>query len=253
MSDELKNENGAAVIDEKLVIDPALLEEIIKAGVLYGRKKNKTNPRMKRYIFTRRGNFEIIDIAQTLELIDKASKFLEGVVKKGEAILIIGTTPASKELVAAFGKKFNYPSVTERWLGGTLTNFKTISQRLQYYLKLKADMEAGRLEKYTKKERIAFAKEIERLKKLFTGLESLTKLPAAVIIVGATSHETALREARRLKIPVVALISSDADPDLIDYPIPSNDRARSSINWILQKLEKGLEEGLMQRPVVVKP
>ncbi len=236
-------ENEAVEVDERANIDQALLDEVVKAGILYGRKKTKTHPRMREYIYTTRNGIEIIDVARTLQLVDKAADFLKSVVKTGGSLLFVGTTPAAKETIIAVAKQGGSPYVTQRWLGGTLTNFKTIYQRLQYYLKLKSDMAAGRLEKYTKKERVGFSKEIARMDVLFGGLELLNKLPQALVVAGATTDETAVREALRLKIPIVALISTDSDPDLIDYPIPCNDRAKSSIAWVLEKLGKAVLEG----------
>ncbi len=242
MADEVKIEENQALVSEQAEIEPALLEELVKAGVLYGRKKTKTHPRMQPFIFTTRNGIEIIDVAQTLDLIGKAAEFLKEIVRRGGLILFLGTTPSAKDLVKNLAQKFGLPYVTERWMGGTLTNFKTINQRLQYFIKLRTDEATGRLEKYTKKERIQFAKEIGRLTILFGGLEPLTRLPDAIMIVDATEHTTAIREARRMKIPIICLMSTDADPDLIDYPVVANDRARSSIEWVLGKIEKAIAE-----------
>jgi small subunit ribosomal protein S2 len=134
--------------------------------------------------------------------------------------------------------KLDAPCVVERCLGGTITNFNTIFKRLQYYLKLKADRAAGKLEKYTKKERLQFDREIARMEKLFSGLEKLEKIPDALLVVDAAlkNHHTAVREANRMKIPVIAIINSDNDPDQISYPIPGNTRARASVEWVLNKI-----------------
>ncbi|MEK7554632.1 MAG: 30S ribosomal protein S2 [Patescibacteria group bacterium] len=247
--DEEKLAGDSANGAEKSNVDPALLEEMVKAGVLYGRRKSKTNPHMQRYIFTTRNGAEILDIVQTVPMIERAAQFIADVVRKHETILIVGTTPASREYVKALAEKFGYPYVTERWLGGTLTNFKTIFQRLQYYLKLKADRQAGRLEKYTKKERGQFDKEIERLEFLFKGLETITKLPYAILVVGVSSHEIVVREARRLKIPIVGILSSDADPDLVNYPVPANDFSKPSVQWVMKRFESAIEEARKQ-PIV---
>jgi len=224
-------------------VDTALLEEMTHAGILYGRKKTKTHPRMQKYIHTTRNGIEIIDIVQTVELVDQATTFLKGIIQKGGLILIAGTTPPAKELVREFSEKHALPYVVERWLGGTLTNFKTLSERLQYFLKLRADRIAGKLEKYTKKERLQFDKELARLTILFGGLEKLTKLPDALLVINASHHDTAIREARKLKIPIVAIMSNDADPDDITYPIPANDRGRQSIAWIVERLGVAITEG----------
>jgi small subunit ribosomal protein S2 len=232
-----ENEGGGGV-------DLALLEKMTEAGILYGRRKNKTHPRMRRFIFVTRNGSEIFDLEKTINYLEKAGDFLKSIAQKKSVILCVGTTPVARDLIKNFAKKFDYPFVVERWLGGTLTNFKTLSKRLQYYIKLKDDREAGRFERYTKKERLQFNKEIERLTKLFGGLEKLKQLPHAVLIIGSTSHDTAVREARIAKIPIVSIISTDADPEIINYPIPANDRARSSIALVLESLEKKVEEGI---------
>lgn len=251
MLDADRPNDTALIEDKESQVDPKILEELVKAGVLYGRKKSKTHPRMQRYIYTTRNGIEIIDVVQTLSLIDKAAEFLKSVAKNKGLILFVGSTPAAKEDVKALAEKLGYPFAAERWLGGTLTNFKTIHQRLEYYFKLKADRDAGKLEKYIKKERVGFDKEIARLSTLFSGLELLNQLPQALVVVGSTSHETAVREARRLHIPIVGIISSDADPEIIDYPIPANDRAKTSINWILERLGKAIEEAKTDTNILI--
>ncbi len=223
-------------------VDALLLDQMVKAGVAYGRKKTKTHPRMQRYIFGTRNGIEIMDVSQTVGLLEEAAKFLADIVKRKGILLFVGTTPAAREVVRALAERLGAPFVIQRWLGGTLTNYKTLSQRLQYFMKLRVDRDAGKLAKYTKKERLDFDKEIERMAKLFGGLEKLTALPEAVVIVDASSHTTAIREARALRIPIVAVMGSDADPDIIDHPIPANDRARASVTWVLDRLEKEVAE-----------
>jgi len=245
---EVVDEVSLGTSEEKSQADPVLLEAMVKAGGMFGRMKSKTHPRMQRYIFTTRNDVEILDIVQTIELLFRATQFITDIVKGRGIILFVGTTPAAKNQVKELAERFGYPHVTNRWLGGTLTNFKTIRERLNYYLKLKSDREAGRLEKYTKKERLGFDREIERLTKLMGGLEQLIALPQAVFIVGPTMHETAMREARRLKIPIVAIASSDADPDFIDYLIPANDRAKGSILWVIERFAQAIEKGKQELP-----
>jgi len=239
---EILEQTGSAA-DEGASIPAEILEEMGKAGVLYGRKKTKTHPRMRRYVFTTRNGIEILDIAQTVDLTNKAAAFLEGVIREKGLVLLVGTTPAAKEYVKALGEKLHFPYVSERWLGGTLTNFKTLSTRLQYFLKLRADRDAGRLEKYTKKERLQFDKELARMSVIFGGLEKMTELPKVILVFGATSHEIAIHEANRLSIPVVAVMANDADPDQIQYPIPANDRSRTSIGWVIERLATAMEAG----------
>ncbi|MEK7590082.1 MAG: 30S ribosomal protein S2 [Patescibacteria group bacterium] len=242
---ESEANNSTAVAEPSL--DLMILEEMTKVGVLYGRKKSKTHPRMKSFIFTTRNGVEIFDLPRVFAAIEKAQEFLRGIAKKGGLIMFVSTLPSSKELIASLGKKFGFPYVTERWLGGTLTNFKTLSDRTRYYMNLKADKETGKLAKYTKKEQTQFGKEIERLTVLFNGLETLNKLPDALIVVDAIEHETAVREAKRLKIPVVALINSDTNPETISYPIPGNSMAKSSVAWVLNKLEESISAGIKDK------
>lgn len=246
--EESESNNSTAVVEPSF--DSVILEEMTKAGILYGKKKSKTHPRMKSFIFTTRNGVEIFDLPKVFGAIEKAQEFLYDIAKKGGMIMFAGALPAAKELTLALGKQFNFPYVVERWLGGTLTNFKTISERIRYYMNLKADKETGKLEKYTKKEQSQFNKEIEKLTTLFSGLETLTKLPDALVIIDAIEHETAIREAKRMNIPVVALINSDTNPEIVAYPIPANSRARSSIAWILSKLEGSIAAGIKEKGLI---
>lgn len=257
---ELENNNQNTAVSEETsanaepsrTMDPMLLEEMVKAGVLYGRKKSKTHPRMKPYIYATRNGIEILDLPQTMEALEKAAEFLKETAKKDGMILCVGTNPASQDLVENFAKKFSFPYVIKRWLGGTLTNFKTISKRIQYYMNLKADKASGKLEKYTKKEQVEFGKQIEKMDGFFAGLERLAQLPKAIVIVNVNDHLTTVREAKKLKIPVVGILSTDTDPESVDYAVPANDNSRGSIAWILSKLESKIEEGIKEKPAEVK-
>ena len=225
-------------------VSEELLMEMIRAGLWYGRNRTKTHPKMRPYIFTNRTGIEIIDIAKTSQALDIALEFLKGVVLKGGRILFVGTQPSAKHRIEEITKKFGQPYVVNRWLGGTLTNFTTLSKRVDHFKKLKADRASGALAKYTKKEQSDFKKEIDRLATLFTGVEEMARLPEAVFVVNSNIHETAVREANKIKIPVVGVISTDTDPDFIQYPIPANDSATSSVNWILDRVDKAITEAL---------
>lgn len=219
-----------------------ILEEMMKAGVAYGRKKSKLNPKMKPYIFTSRSGMAIFDLSKTLEGIEKAIEFAKGKIVKGGRILVVGTQPAAKDLARKFAEDLKQFFVVERWLGGTLTNFKTISTRITHFRKLKADRETGKFEKYTKKERLLLDRDIEKFTGLFGGVETMETLPAVVFIIDPVVHDTALREAKKINIPVIAIISSDANPDLVQYPVAGNVGARSSISWILNKFVDALKD-----------
>lgn len=220
-----------------------MLEEMMKAGLFAGRKSSKTHPRMKPFIFGVRNRSSIIDLEETAKFVDKAMDFVKEKISGNGTILLVGTTPAAKKSVEELAKRLQFPFVTERWLGGTLTNFKTLSKRIAHFKKLKSDRESGRLDKYTKKERLDFDRQIEKMATMFSGLENMDNLPNVLFVVDVGANMIAVREAKRLKIPVVGVLNTDTDPELVEYPIPANDRSKSSIEWILGRLEKAVEEG----------
>lgn len=223
-------------------IDSELLMEMMKAGLMFGHKKSKTNPKFKKYIFITRNGVEIIDLIKTVELIEKAAEFLKSQIKEGKMILLVATQPAANLVMKSLAEKFNLPYVKNRWVGGLITNFKVISQRIEFFKKTKADMESGEFNKYTKKERVVINKNIDRMKKIFEGLETLTKAPDALLVIDASikGHATAIREARLKNIPIVAIIDSDDNPDFINYSIPANDHAKDSIEWVINRIDKQL-------------
>ncbi|MBI2514910.1 30S ribosomal protein S2 [Candidatus Wolfebacteria bacterium] len=224
--------------------DLAILEEMMRAGMMYGHKKSKTNPKFRPYIYTTRNGLEIIDLAQTIPALESAAEFLKGKIKEGAVVLVAATQPAARDAVEALAKKFNFSFINERWIGGLLTNFKVISSRIEYFKKIKADFDAGRFEKYTKKERVMINRDIDRMKKMFTGLENLLKVPDVLVIIDPIlkGHVTALREAKRLKIKTIAIVDSDDDPEAVDFPIPANDHSKASIDWIIEKISAYLEK-----------
>ena len=228
-------------------IDPAkmaVMEEMMKAGLFVGRRVSKTHPRMKPYIFGVRNGASVIDLEESSRLLNSAMEFVkEKLSSANKTLLLVGTQPTAKSSVEEFAKRLNLPYVTERWLGGTLTNFKTLSKRIDYFKKLKSDKETGRLEKYTKKERLDLDRQIQKMTKMFSGIEQMDFLPDVLVVVDVNAHLTAVREAKRVKIPIVGILNTDTDPELVNYPIPANDRSKLSIDWVLAKLEKAVEEG----------
>ncbi len=226
--------------------------EMIEAGVFYGRKKSKTHPKMKQYVLMNRGGIEVVNLAKTAEALEKALDFLKEKVRNGGVVLLVATQPAAEEGVRRLVARFNLSYVTDRWAGGTITNFKVLSKRVEYFKKLRGDFASGALEKYTKKERLGLEREMRRLKELFGGLENLTKEPDVLVTVDPNLHHTAVREANHAKIPVIALANVDANPDVIDYLVPGNDKARKSINWFLEKIEGAIAEGMAGRTELKK-
>ena len=230
----------------------AASQEMIDAGLFYGRKKNRTNPKMRQFVLTNRSGIEIIDLEKTAVCLERALAFIKEKVRNSGQILIVGTDPEAEAAVLGLADRFTLSSVTSRWAGGTLTNFKIISKRIEYFKKLVSDMAKGALEKYTKKERLGIEREINRLRHLFGGLQNLEKLPDVVLIINAHVHDAAVREANILKIPIVALGNVDTNPAQIDYLVPGNDKSRKSVEFFLNKISEAIAEGIATRPVVTE-
>jgi len=233
----------------------ASLRSMAEAGVFYGRKKSRTHPGMKEYIFATRNGIEIIDLEKTQAALDAAAEAVRACVAGGGLVVFVGTHPGSKERTEAIAKRFKLPYVVTRWLGGTLTNFKIISRRIDHFKKLREDIASGALDKYTKAERLGFQKEFNRLEKFLGGLEHLTRLPDMLITTNIEEHATAVREATRIKIPVVAITGTISNPATIRYSIPANDNGKASIEYLLTVLEGAIEKGMSERkaPEVVGP
>ncbi len=236
--EELDSEKEGPVDTAKLPV----LEEMMRAGLFLGHKKSKTHPRMKSYVYATRNGIEIIDISRTLEALEKALEFVKSKVAKGGSVMLVGTTPVAKQAVREYAEKLGMPYVVERWLGGTLTNFKTLSKRVAYFKKLKADKASGKLEKYTKKERLDIDREIIKLDTNFSGTENMESLPQVMFVVDATHNMIAVKEAKKMKIPVVAMMNTDLSPEIVEYPVPCNDRTKEGIRWVLEKLSMAVSE-----------
>ncbi|MBN2197956.1 30S ribosomal protein S2 [Candidatus Wolfebacteria bacterium] len=236
-----EKEINEEVIDKK---DEFVIREMMNVGLMYGHKKSKTNPKFKKYINITRNETEIIDLSQTLLFLDSAIDFMRIQIKEGKTILFVASQPAAREAVEKIAKKFNFSFINEKWIGGLLTNFKSVSGRIEHFKKVQDDFEKGKFDKYTKKERVMINRDIERMRKMFNGLENLTKLPDVVFIIDPSlkGHMAALRETKKINIPVIAILDSDDDPEKIDFPIPANDHTKIAIDWIINKIEKGLED-----------
>lgn len=237
---DLQQELTASSVSEE---DLTTVREMMKVGLMYGHKKSKTNPKFRKYIFGTRNGVEIIDLSQTLSALESWIEFLKNELKQGKTVLIVATQPAAREAIENLAKKFNFSFINDRWIGGLLTNFKVVGQRLEYFKKLQSDFEKGEFDKYTKKERVMINRNIFRMTKMFTGLENLTRLPDIIFIIDPSvkGHNTAIREAKIMRIKVAAILDSDDDPDLVKWPIPANDHAKMSIDWLINKISNSLE------------
>ncbi len=209
------------------------IQAMLKAGVHFGHRKSRWNPKMKPFIFGQKSEIHIIDLTKTLSYLKKALEFCSHLVSNGGKILFVGTMPQLKSLVAKAAQETQMPYVANRWLGGTLTNFDYIRKRVKYLIEQEKKLEAGEFERYTKFERGKIKKEIERMNEKMGGIKSMEKLPQAIFVCSAKHDYLAIKEARKKKISVIAITDTNADPDIIDYPIPGNDDAISSVSYIL--------------------
>ena len=218
-------------------IDQKKIQDMIQNGLQYGHRRSKTHPKAAPFILSTKNNIEIINLETTFFKLEEAKQAVKNVLDKKGLVLFVAAFPTSREAIKDIGLSLGQPYVLNRWTGGLLTNFKTISDRIKYYLDLKQKSETGELEKYTKKEQKDLAKELEKLDIKFSGLAKLTRKPDLVFIVDPGFNKTAVLEAIRSKIPVIAILDNDDNPTLINYPIPANDSSTSSISWILNEVK----------------
>lgn len=218
------------------------LEAMLKAGVHFGHKKSRWNPKMNSNIFGIRNGIHIIDLEKTLSHFEKALVKIDDVVKRNGLVLIIGTKKQAKDLVRGVSDKVEMPYVNERWLGGTFTNFGIIKKRVKYLVETREALEKGKLANLTKLERHKLNKRLDKIEEKMGGLVNMTRLPDLVVILDINKDEIALKEAKTAGIQVVALVDSNSDPDLVDYPIPANDDALSSLKYVLGVLLKRILE-----------
>lgn len=219
------------------------LKELLEAGVHFGHQTKRWNPKMKPYIFMEKNGIHIIDLQKTLESAERAREVIRKAVEKGQDVLFLGTKPQAKNAMREQAVRCGMPYVTERWLGGTLTNFNTIRKsldKLEYLEKIETD---GRIEQFSKKEALKLGKEKEKLLKSLGGIRSMTSIPALLFVVDTKKEINAVREAKKLGIPIVGLIDTNADPTEVDYPIPANDDAMRAINLFCKMVADACLEG----------
>ncbi len=226
--------------------DEKVLEEMVKAGLHFGHKKNKKNPKMEPYLFGVRNGVNVIDLYKTKEMLDKALDFLSKSVSQNKTVLLVGTKVQLKALVKEIAEECQIPYVNERWLGGTITNFDIIKKRVDHLKDLEKKREEGELEKYTKKERLDIDREIEALKIKFDGLKSLAKKPDIVIVLDMIYNDLAIKEAKDRGVKVIAIADTNANPEVVDYPIPANYDALPSVKYILERIKEVIEKAKIQ-------
>jgi small subunit ribosomal protein S2 len=223
------------------------MRQLLESGVHFGHQTRRWNPKMKRYIFTERNGIYIIDLRQTLDYIDQAYDFIRTTVAEGGNILFVGTKKQAQEAIAEQASRVGMPFVNHRWLGGMLTNFSTVFKRLQRMKELESIELTGTAEGFTKKETLQLQREKIKLTKTLGGLRDMSRVPAAVWIVDTKKEHIAVDEARKLGIPVIAVLDTNCDPDEVDFPIPGNDDAIRSAALLTRVVADAVASGLIAR------
>ena len=217
------------------------IEEMAKAGLQFGHSASRTNPKMKPYVIGMRGNIHIINLSKTIEKFKEALKFIQKLVLENKIILFVGTKVQTKSLIEKIAKECGFPYVNYRWLGGLITNFETIRSSVEKLKELEERKARKEFEKYTKKEQAKIEKRLEEMNLRLAGIKNLERLPDAVFIADINKDNLALIEARKKKIPVIAITDTNTDPTLVNFPIPANDDSIASVGYILDKIKEAIK------------
>ena len=219
------------------------MRDLLEAGVHFGHQTRRWNPKMKPYIFTERNGIYIINLQETMRELERAYRYAVSVGRSGGTILFVGTKKQAQEPLAAAASRAGMPYVTQRWLGGMLTNFETVRARVAHMKKLEAMIADGTMATLPKKEQILKGKELDKLRANLDGIRDMTSLPAAIFVVDTKREEIAIAEARRLNIPIIGMLDTNADPDVIDFPIPANDDAIRAVSLVANIIADAVLEG----------
>ncbi len=234
--------------------DTATIKQLLEAGAHFGHQTGRWNPRMKEYIFTKRNGIHIIDLEKTAVMLDKACDFIRDLITEGKTVLFVGTKKQAQESVEEEAKRCEMYYVNQRWLGGMLTNFSTIQARIDQLVRMEDQLSRGEFGRLTKKEILKINEKIEKMNRQMGGFKEMTTLPGVIFVIDPTKERIAIAEARRMGIPIVAIVDTNCNPDDVDYPIPANDDAIRAIKLICNKIAEAVLEGkagLEQIPVVL--
>jgi len=225
------------------------VQDLLEAGVHFGHQTSRWNPKMRKFIFAERNGIYIIDLKKTLRQIELAQELVKSVVSRGDRVLFVCTKKQLRQVIQGEAERSSSFHVTERWLGGMLTNFATIKKQIRRLRELERGQEEGAFDFYTKKERLMLDRERERLEKYLVGVKDMARLPGALFVVDAKKEKIAVAEANKLGIPVVAIVDTNADPDVITVPVPGNDDAIRSVSLITAALSDVIKEARQQMPM----
>ena len=222
-------------------------KELLEAGVHYGHMRKKWNPKMRQYIFAERKGVHIIDLNRTIECLDDAAAALKSIAKSGRKILFVATKKQARDIITEAAKSVNMPYVTDRWLGGMMTNFSTIRRSIKKMESIDKMLKDATLTSITKKERLTLQRERIKLEKVLGGISKLNRLPAAMFVVDITHEHLAITEAQKLGINTVAMVDTNSNPNLVDFPIPAHDDANKAVSVITRHIVEAIKEGLAER------
>ncbi len=232
-------------------LEPITMKSLLEAGVHFGHQTRRWNPRMRRYIFTQRNGIHIIDLQQTMGLITDAYRAMVDIGASGGKVLFVGTKKQAQDVIASEADRVGHWYVNQRWLGGTLTNFQTIKARIDYMKNLQEQRDTGYLARLPKKETVRLSHTLEKLEKYFTGLREMDRLPAALFVIDIGKEDICIAEARRLNIPIFAIVDTDCDPGQVTHAVPGNDDAVRSIRLITGRMATAIEEGQAYREAML--
>jgi small subunit ribosomal protein S2 len=228
------------------------MKSLLEAGVHFGHQTRRWNPRMKRYIFTQRNGIHIIDLQQTLGLINEAYRAMVQVAAEGGKVLFVGTKKQAQEVVQSEAERCGMWYVNQRWLGGTLTNFQTIRSRINYMIELQQKKEQGYFRLLPKKEAVKLEETLAKLEKYFLGIKNMTAVPRAIFVIDICKEDICIAEAQRMGVKIFAIVDTDCDPDKVDHAIPGNDDAVRSIRLITSRMATAVLEGVAQREAILQ-
>lgn len=219
------------------------IEEMLKAGMHFGHRTSRWHPKAAPFIFGQRNGVHIIDLVKSRKMLQEALEFIKKNVQEGKIIMFVGTKTQAKEKIKSLGKGTDMPYVSEKWLGGCITNFSVIKKSIKRYNDLSEQKKLGKLDKYTKKERLEMDREMEKLEMKVGGLTKLNKVPDIIFVWDIKNEKTAVKEAKKKNIPIIAVCDTNVNPEVIDYIIPANDDATKTIKLVLHYIKEAVEEG----------
>lgn len=234
------------------MVEIPTLRQLLEAGAHFGHKKERSYPKSRPYVYVLKDQIYVINLEKTRDALQNVMKYLQELSKEGKTVLFVGTKMQARDLVAKTAENVDMPYIIQRWLGGMLTNFETVRRRIKNMDELDEKLKSDEAERFTKKERAKWQEEADKLHRVFDGIKTMRQLPDALFVIDVVKEKIAVTEARKMNIPIIGIVDTNANPELIDYPIPANDDAAKTISLILNLAEQAIKEGKNKQKFVVK-